>query len=315
MPNSSLTYPVPAIVGAESLTAEQIHQLLKSKVQVARRFAALTDQRFIADWLLTGRYAVEGGAVLYPETGDPIFTSDQILEVSPGAEYPMTGIKEGTLAAAKTSKRGHQSEIYDESIKRRGIDPVNRTLAVLRNTVVRDVDGLALAVIGSKVTRTVASEATWDTGAHIVEGVLLAKEAAEKGELGMQYDMSTILLSSAQYARVMAHLINGGLVPRENGDAIAGRVPVDALGLTWATSPNRPFTDPMLIDRELLGGMADEDLGSPEYTRDGNVDVMVQRLGGSAQDARDGYLVRARRVTVPIVIDPDAGVRITGTGL
>ena len=68
MPDSTLTYPVPAVTG-ENLTAEQVHELLRSRVRVARRFAQLTDQKFIADWLLTGRYPVEGGAVLYPSSG------------------------------------------------------------------------------------------------------------------------------------------------------------------------------------------------------------------------------------------------------
>jgi hypothetical protein len=37
----------------------------------------------------------------------------------------------------------------------------------------------------------------------------------------------------------------------------------------------------------------------------------VKRLDGH----RDGYRAIARRVTVPVVVEPHAGVAITGTGL
>ena len=77
------------------------------------------------------------------------------------------------------------------------------------------------------------------------------------------------------------------------------------------TSPYVTVTDPWLIDRVALGGMADENLSSPGYaTAAGtNVEAFTNR------HKDDKYEVRARRVTVPVVLEPLAGVRITGTGL
>ena len=69
---------------------------------------------------------------------------------------------------------------------------------------------------------------------------------------------------------------------------------------------------PLLVDRSELGGMADEPLVSPGYTSGGVAGIQVKTM---RRDEVDGYRVRCRRLTVPIVLEPNAGVRITGTGL
>ena len=65
-----------------------------------------------------------------------------------------------------------------------------------------------------------------------------------------------------------------------------------------------------MADTEQLGGMADEDLQSPGYSKvDGvGVEVKVSRLNGA--DDRDGYRARARRVTVPVILESAAAGKI-----
>ena len=65
----------------------------------------------------------------------------------------------------------------------------------------------------------------------------------------------------------------------------------------------------MLVDREQLGGMADEDLGGGYSSMDGVEGTSMRK------DEIDSYLLRARRVTVPVVLEPLAGAIISGTGL
>lgn len=311
------TYPIPQLEG--TLSAEEVHRLLQSPVKVAQIVRSLANQRFIADWLLGGRYEAKGGAVLYDDQGEEIFAADTPEAIAPGGEYPLTVMTTGELKAAKTTKWGLDTEIYDEAIARLGIDPVNRALNRTVNSVVKLVDEITLGVIGSKVTASVASSATWTTGEAIVESVLTAKAVGDnQGEGG--YNMNTALVSPVQFAKVGAYLISGGFLPREQGNVVlTGQLPIDALGVTWATSPHKPFADPMLVDRDQLGGMADEDLKSPGYSRVDplgrrttvGVETKVNRLNG--EDDRDGYRPRARRVTVPVVTDKNAGIRITGT--
>lgn len=301
------TYPTLPDTGGD-LSAEQIHQLLKDPTLIARRLETLLDNKFIADYLLTGRYTAQGGAILYPN-GDPIFAADDPEAVAPGAEYPLTPMTVGDLASAKTVKWGQDSEVTDEAISRLRMDPVNRVLTGLANSLIRYIDGVALSVIAAQVTDTYASQA-WATAEAIVEGVLLAKATQEDRYDLQDYDLTTVVLTPLQFAKVSSLFINSNLLPRENGNAVQSGVITDVLGLTWTTSKHAPFPDPLLVDRDRLGGMANENLASPGYTNRDGLEVKVIR-----QDETDSYRPRARRVTVPVVMDPGAAVRITGTTL
>lgn len=305
---TSLTYPVPALTGAEDLTTEQIHAILRSQTVFARRVRTIADQRFIADALLTGRFRVSGGAILY-ETGDPVFSDDDPEAISPGGEYPQSQPYTGDLAAAATEKLGRDVPITDESIKRRGINVVDKSISQLVNRNVKYVDSSALGVIASKVTQTQGAVGSWTTAAAIVETVELAKAKGEESGEGHTFD--TIVLTPTGFATVMARFLDAGLLPREAANPLlTGKWP-EVLDLTWLRSPHTPTTAPLLLDTDELGGMADETGVSPGYTSaGGGIETKSIR-----DDDTDGWRVRARRITVPVVTDPTAGIAITGTGL
>lgn len=305
------TYPAPQTTLDGTLTVAQTHYLLKSPALLARRVRTLALNRYIGDFLLTDRYNMVGGVILYPN-GEPLFTNDEPEAVGIGGEYPLTTLDAGTLAMAKALKTGRDVEIYDESIARMVVNPVNRALTKLVNMQVKYFDAVCLGVIASKVTATRAAGAAWTTGAQIVKDVLLTK--AQVDELEDGFDLDTVVLKPIQYATVMAELIEANLLPREAANPLnTGEFP-NYLGLTWTTTVHSPVTDPFLVDRQQLGGIGSEDLQSPDYSSAGNgIDVATWRLGGEAN--RDGYRVRARRNSVPVVVEPSAGIRITGTGI
>lgn len=307
---ASYTYPVARPEG--SLTTEEIHLLLSRPGVIAKRVRSLLDQRFIADFLLTGRFEARGGGIFY-ETGEEIFAADDPEAVAPGGEYPKTVLSRGELAAAKTTKWGLDTEITDEAIARLGQNTVDRALTRLANSIVRHVDSVALAVIASKVTSTFASS-SWSNVDAIIASLLSAK--AQRADTGEGIDLDTVVLSGEDYATIMGRFLNAGVLPREAGNPIvSGSLPQQILGFTWVTSPHVPSTDPILLDREQLGGMADEDLGSPGYASAAGVGVETKSWRLQGDSDRDGYGLRARRVTVPVVLESLAGVRITGTGL
>lgn len=303
---ASYTYPVARPSG--DLTAAEIHLLLQNPTVIAKRVSMLADQRFIADYLLAGRYSAVGGGIFY-ETGEEIFPADSPESVAPGGEYPKTVLTRGEIAAAKTDKRGLETDITDEAISRSGQVTVDRALGKLVNGMVRDVDSIAMAVIASKVTDTYTS-AAWSSIENVVTALADAKSNREDLALGL--DLDTVVLSGAQWAKVMGLFAAAGVLPREgNGNPLVnGNFPQNLLGYTWVTSPYA-FTNPMLVDRDQLGGMADEDLGSPDYVRAGEFNVETY----SRRNENDSYTVRARRVTVPVVIEPKAGLSIMSTGL
>ncbi|MDR6142043.1 hypothetical protein QE375_001597 [Microbacterium foliorum] len=304
----SYTYPVKFPEG--TLTTAELHLLLSNPTVIAERVAELADQKFIADFLLSGRYSAQGGGVFY-ETGEEIFASEDPEAISPLGGYPTVILDSGEVVSARTVKWGLDSVISDEKIARQGITYVNRGITRLVNTVVRHVDRVAMAVIASRVTSTFASLETWSTAGKAVEAITTIQ--AERAALGYGIDLDTAVLRPAQYAKVIGMLIDDKALPREQGEtAIRGNLPVDALGLTWATTPHFQGANPLLVDREQLGGMADEDLGGPGYVRTEAFGVEAKTI---REDKAEGYTLRARRVTVPVVTEPMAGVALTNTGL
>lgn len=304
----SYTYPAPPAKIGTDLTTVEVHHLMKTPTLLRRRLTDLIRNRFIADYLLAGRFQAVGGAILY-ETGETIFPADAPEAVAPGAEYPRTVLTSGELAAAKTVKWGQDTPVTDEAIARMLLDPVNRGLRKVANGMIRHVDSVALAVIASKVTQTYTTSAWSDAGA-IVDGVLGAKAKAEEDNDDEQFEYQTVVLKPTQFAKVAGALIKSDLLPRESQNTVLNGVIPSYMGLTWTTSKSVPFTDPILVDRDQLGGMADENLGSPGYAALDGVEVKSIR-----EEKTDSYLLRGRRVTVPVVTEPKAAIRITGTGV
>ncbi len=303
----SYTYPVKHPTG--TLTTAQLHLLLQNNKVIAKRVADLSQMKFIADWLLPARFDATGGGIFY-ETGEPLFATDSPEAVAPLGEYPLVVLDDGTVVSAKTDKWGLDTIISDEKIARQGRVYVDRGIVRVTNTVIRFIDQVAMAVIASRVSSTFAS-GTWDSAGAAVEALLTIQ--GDRAALGLGLELDTIVLRPAQYAKVIGMLIDDKALPRESGEtAIKGNLPVDALGLTWATTPNFQGSNPLLLDRDQLGGMADEKLGGPNYASAGDHGVEVKSIRDEDAEA---YKVRARRVTVPVVTEPLAGVQLTGTGL
>lgn len=297
------TYPpaAPSISG-DNVT---ISRFLNSPELVARRLRSLLEQRYISDHLLSGRFAVSGGSVVY-ETGESIFSGENPRAVAPGAEYPLVSPSTGSASIAKTVKWGQDALVTDESIKRRQMDPVNRALSKLANQNVKYVDSVALSAIASAVTNTANAAADWSTAtaAQILQDVALAK--ANIIALNEGYDPDTVVVDDVNWAYAMAAFASAGYLPRENtagNPVVTGSFPV-ILGMSWLATPNLPVANKALVaDSKVLGGMADEDLGGPGYVKAGGVGVEVKTI---RDEDNDQYRVRARRVTVPVVVEPAA---------
>lgn len=304
---ASYTYPVARPEG--TLTTAQIHLLLSNPGLIAKRLATIADMKFIADYLLSGRYVAKGGGIFY-ETGEEIFAADAPEPVAPGAAYKRTVLTSGEIAAAKTDKLGLGTDITDEKISREGFSYVTRGLTRLANSVIQDVDSRAMAVILSKVVSTEAATGAWTTPGAVLE--TLAAVSGKRAE-GTGIDLETVVLKPAKFAKLVGMFVDKSALPREQGNIVlTGRLPFDALGYTWATSPNYTSDNPLFVDREQLGGMADETIESPEFKSygDSHLEVASDRKKGV-----DAYDLRARRVVVPVVTEPLAGVTITGTTL
>jgi hypothetical protein len=304
------TYPpaAPQVEG-DSVT---IHRFLQNPTQVARRLATLAQQRYIADAILKGRFNVEGGAITY-ESGEPLFTGDDPRAVAPGGEYPQTSIGEGAASVAKTTKWGQDVPVTDEAIKRLKRNPVDRAFNKLINQNVRYVDSIALSAVSSRVTASQAAAAVWATAGaeQILTDVMTAKAQVTSITDGA-FAPDTVVVDDLSYAYALAKFIAAGYLPREAGDnnpVVTGEFP-RVNGMLWLPTPHGFAATAMVLDSEQLGGMADEDLGSPGYVRAPNGNGVEAK--SIRDDDNDRYKLRARRVTVPVVLEPGAARKITG---
>lgn len=303
------TYPAPApSISGDYLT---IHRLLQSPDLIARRLRTIAEQRFISDALLTGRFAVSGGSIWYEQPGESLYTGRTPESVGPNGEYPLSDLGIGTTAVASTVKWGQDVPVTDEAIKRLNRNPVDRAFLKMVNQMVKLVDGVALAAIATAVTQNTAAAAGWSsaTAIQIFKDVALAK--ANILALNQGYMPDTVVLDDFAWTYAQAAFISAGYLPREsaNTPVLTGDFPVID-GMRWMTTPNIPTSGNVLVlDSTQLGGMADEQLGGPGYAGAGQQGIEVKSI---RQEKTDSWLLRARRVTVPVVIETGAAWKITG---
>lgn len=302
------TYPPagPTFTGETST----IHRLLQDPAQIAKRLRQLAAERFIADALLTGRFTAAGGSIQWDQDDDSLYTTRSPEAIRPGGEYPLAALGMGTTQIAEVQKWGQDVPVKDEAIKRLNINPVDRAFSKLINHMVKTVDGVAMAAILSSITNTAAARAVWAdaTAKQIFLDVGEAK--ARIIDLGLGYEPDTVVVPTLTWVHAMAVFADAGYLPREDNrqPVLTGDFPVID-GMRWLTTPYAPIpTAAMVLDSGALGGMADEDLGGPGY---------VGALAGIQtksirEDKTDSYRLRARRLTVPAVVEPAAARVITG---
>src|SRR5436190_2320916 len=257
------TYPAaPPTISGDLVT---ISRFLQNPAALQRRLRNFRDLRFVSDQLLTGRYRSQGGAVLY-EQSEPFVTDRAVEAVSAGSEYPYANLPTGTAALAAIQKWGQKVLLTDEEISRNqyGGSAVDRGLRKVVNSVIKQVDGIAVSAITSAVTQTLDVTALpWTNAAPtFLRDVLRAKAVVAKLNLGYMPD--TLALNDTQYAYLMSDDKFTNALRRETTDnpIYTGDVQRVA-GLAIVVSP--AITDAIVADSTQLGGMADELDGAPGY--------------------------------------------------
>lgn len=288
-----------------------ISRFLASPTAISRRLRDFRDLRFVSDQILTQRFRSSGGAVLVTQS-EPFVNPRAVEAVAPGSEYPMSPTQLGTAVLAQVQKWGQATEVTDEEITRSvfGGTVVDRALRKTINTVIKQVDQVSLAAVASAVTQTQAAAAAWSSvaTANPFLDVQLAKSKVLALNLG--YKPDTILMGDTQFAYFTANNVVSNLLRREATDNPIYTGQIDRIaGLNIVVSPNLPTADVWVIDSQQLGGMADEVDGAPGYT----VSDMAVQIQTEREADRDAWDMWGRRKTVPVIQEPGAAVRITGS--
>lgn len=290
-----------------------ISRFLQSPTQLSRALRSIMNLRFVSDQLLTNQYRTSGGAISY-EVSEPILNTRPVTAVAPGSAYPFDVPAGGTAALAAVKKWGEASFLSDEQVKRSVYagNEIARTLQKAVNTVVNKIEAITIAAIGSAVTQTQAATATWATTATatIFRDVELA--AAKIADQNQGYNPDTILMSTTKFAYMASDPTVATMRAREDktNPIYSGQMAnIAGFNVVYTAVANLPSDDVWVLDSSLLGGMADEVNNDPGYvTIDRNIQVQTERVSG-----RDGWNMWARRLTVPIVQEPAAACKITGS--
>lgn len=291
-----ITYPpvAPTLTG----DVETINRFLNSPTMIQRALNTLAQNRFIADVLLQNQVPASGGAVLY-EQSESIFADQTPDSIQPGAEFPLSTVGTGPALIAAVKKWGMDTIVTDESIDRMRMNPVDRALLKLVNSVVKQVDSVAMTAINNAVTQTAAAATLWSTSTTLVRDITSAVAAIHA--LNQGYDPDTIVVSDVVGGYLTANDKILGLLPRESkdGPVFSGYLN-RILNLDILVTPNLPVnTLAFVLDRKVLGGMANEKPLSSKSIR---------------QEENERWRLRAKRVVVPFVQEPNAAFKITAVG-
>jgi hypothetical protein len=311
------TYPAPPPTLSGDL--ETISRFLQSPVQIRRRLRSYVDLRFVADQILTQRFNTSGGAALY-ELSEPFVTDRPVEAVGPGAEYPYANMPTGTAGIASVAKWGQKVPVTDEEIARNVYagQTIDRCLRKTVNSIIKQVDGIAMAAMASAVVTAVPASGTagttvsnWGspgTGPRILFDILNAKAQVYKTNLG--YKPDTLLVDDLHYAYMMSDTAVTNALRREdsNNPIYTGQIEIIA-GLTIVVSPSTQAATPYVLDSTQLGGMADEMDSAPGYA----MDQLAVQIKSIRVEANDKWDLQGRRKTVPIVQEPGAACSIGTT--
>lgn len=306
-----------------------ISRYLNDPTMVLRALRTIADQIFVGNKVLTGQYYTDSGAIIYEQI-ETIFADRVPQSVAPGAEYPLSSVATGPAQLANVVKWGLDTEITDEAIARQNFDVLSRAFIKIVNSMVQQVDSVIMSAVVAAISQTQAASGKWDGSTsgvtpNILRDVLLAEEQMRALKQG--YNADTVLCDLQTFATAISDPTLQLLLPREDmGQGVRSMPVFEGIGFqakiagkTWLSTPNLPSTPYCaVLDTKVLGAMVDERLPAPGYVgsqSDGSADddgrSMIQ-VKTMREDKNDKWRIRARRVTTPVVIEPLAGVEITG---
>lgn len=281
-------------------TRVTVDAYLKNTPRITRDLSNLAAFRYISDFIFREGERTASGAVMYEQllANDGLFTDRDVKEIEELAEFPILNTGDKAPTTAQVAKWGGAVLFSYEKIRRDQRDLLGRDLRRISNTVVRKVNRISVAVLNQDpAVRTFTAAAPWaGTTSKKVEDFANATSMID--DIDMGYTADTVLIHSTNALQLRIDKNVTDRLPREGtNNPLLNRDLAGLLGLDWIVSNDVPVGTALVLSRKLVGSYHDE---LPFYSR--VVDL----------PQREGRLLQAARVTVPVVTDPLAVVRING---
>jgi hypothetical protein len=283
-----------------------VNALIKNPLIVPERIVGALDNQFAMDRILRDAGRATGGAVMFRVSAG--LFADSASEIVPeGGEIPLVTRTRGDIDSKPVAKRALGVEITREMRERNAVGEVSNQITVLRNTLIRDVDGAFVATLRAAVTQTRAATAAWSSASATIRkdinaAKLLVSGAQAPGTTGgnnfMGFQADSIvfnpnteanLLNSTEFLNVIL-----GSTAATNVDSLPARI----LGLRPSVTWGVPDGEAWVMQSGVVGGYADE--------------ILLEATELYYWQPRQAYRSDTTRSTVGFIDQPLAAARITG---
>lgn len=289
--------PAPPTVNG---TVISVDAFLNNPARVQRTIERLTLNRFVADFIFAA--GPPGSSVLYDQLlASDFFTARDVQEIEPGSEFPIVNSGEQMPKVAVVKKWGGAAVLTYEAVRRDNRALLNRELTRLRNTIIRKIDTVGMAVLDAAPIQALVGTGDWSVGtSKPLNDLEQARTMIDDADMG--YVADTVMLNPAQRFDLRTRDDVRALLPREGtgtaGNPVLTKELANLAGYeNWIVSNRITAGIGYVLAAKMIGNISDE---LPLYSR-----VIDQQ-------ERERYLVQSARVAVPYVTDPKAVVRISG---
>lgn len=247
-----------------------LNQLIAAPLLIRERFAAFMRNQFVMDQVLRFAGSAPGGSVQY-RVSSGLFADNGSEIVNERAEIPLATITKGDLQTAVTRPHGLGLALSQDMIDMDVTGEVDRQMAVIRNTMVRDMDGVFFNVLNGAITQTVTAANAWSSAsATIRKNINAAKVQIQLAQVPgatttnnfLLYQPDTLvvnpntqadLLNSTEFIQMIFGQINPSYGLASLSDVPGGQV----LGLTPLVTVACPVGTAYVIERGTVGGYVD----------------------------------------------------------
>lgn len=283
-----------------------VKDFLKQPELIQEAIEQLGENEFLAESLFRGGWNAMGGQVAYMESRNRFMddTENENLAIAEGSEFPEFYQSE-EQQRANTNKYALSTWITFEDEWRNQLGALADAAVRIKNTMVRQIDGITHQVIRNH-PRIEAVPATGATGwspdsTTIFDDIFLAQEALEEpNNSGDVYTADTLLVSNRTYTNLLR---NSDIrqsreeLPPNYQPVFSGDMGMLA-GLRILKSPNMTDNDAYVMQRGMLGGIADE--------------IPFMLKPPERNEGNERIYLRAKRHTVAFVTNPGSILKITG---
>jgi hypothetical protein len=299
-------YPFPAAPAVINGTLVTLDRYAKQPSLLLKVIQDLSSQQFLTDSLFRPTTA-NGGSIIY----DVALSQDLYIDVdanrqpqyiAPGALWPEVGFTALTSLVQPVSKYGAQFHLSYEQVRRDSRDIMANNIRRLTNTLIRNSDMNAVAMLTAGVTAgTIPSFAVPAGGAWngatptFINDVTTAIATINANELN--YTADTVWGNPLDFAALLTIKDLYLHLPREStaGNPLLNPQLNGLLGMSWYSSRRWPRYQLGIGSKQQLGALATE---VAPYTRT------------TDDPLRERWTVQSGRVEATVVTDPQSFVMI-----